>query len=191
MVHEFSFLIADLVTDYRDYDGDYGSNYNDYNNNYSNDYDYSPNNQNTVSSQKHEQNAFTPKEIAMMKKKFEEKLKKDFPKRKDGQKTTLELIPELGTFVEPFFPKGPPPGAVAPGGPGGGPPPLPAAATHPPPAMDENWAVPSVGCNTTDNTVFYLQIGPAAVNRGNQGELRRCYWLHAPAWRHGQLNTTF
>ena len=57
-----------------------------------------------------------------MKKKFEEKLKKDFPKRRDGQKTTLELIPELGTFVEPFFPKGPPPGAMRPGGPGGAPP---------------------------------------------------------------------
>ena len=108
-----------------------------------------------------------------MKKKFEEKLKKDFPKRKDGQKTTLELIPELGTFVEPFFPKGPPPGAMPPGGPGGGPPPLPAAATHPPPAMDENWAVPSVGCNTTDNTVFYLQVGPAAAGRGNQGEYQQ------------------
>ena len=26
------------------------------------------------------------------------------------------------------------------------------------------------GCNTTENTVFYLQIGPAAAGRGNQGE---------------------
>ena len=91
-----------------------------------------------------------------MKKKFEEKLKKDFPKRRDGQKTTLELIPELGTFVEPFFPKGPPP--------------PPGPATHAPPPADENWVVPSLGCNTTDNTVFYLQIGPAAVKRGNQGK---------------------
>ena len=105
-----------------------------------------------------------------MKKKFEEKLKKDFPKRRDGQKTTLELIPELGTFVEPFFPKGPPPGAMRPGGPGAGPPPPPGPATHAPPPADENWVVPSLGCNTTDNTVFYLQIGPAAVKRGNQGK---------------------
>ena len=105
-----------------------------------------------------------------MKEKFEEKLKKDFPRRRDGQKTTLELIPELGQFVEPFFPKGPPPGAAPPpGAGGGGPPPMPAPATHPPPAGDENWRVPSLGCNTTDNTVFYLQIGPAAVKRGNQG----------------------
>ena len=103
-----------------------------------------------------------------MKKKFEEKLKKDFPKRRDGQKTTLELIPELGTFVEPFFPKGPPPGAMRPGG--AGPPPPPGPATHAPPPADENWVVPSLGCNTTDNTVFYLQIGPAAVKRGNQGK---------------------
>ena len=105
-----------------------------------------------------------------MKKKFEEKLKKDFPKRRDGQKTTLELIPELGTFVEPFFPKGPPPGAMRPGGPGADPPTPPGPATHAPPPADENWVVPSLGCNTTDNTVFYLQIGPAAVKRGNQGK---------------------
>ena len=102
-----------------------------------------------------------------MKQKFEEKLKKDFPQRKDGQKTTLELIPELGQFVEPFFPKRPPPGAAPPPG-AGGPPPGP--ATHPPPANDANWIVPSIGCNTSDNTVFYLQIGPAAVKKGNQGE---------------------
>ena len=111
-----------------------------------------------------------------MKKKYEEKLKKDFPKRRDGQKTTLELIPELNTFVEPFFPKGPPPGARPPaGGPGGpgGPPPGP--ATHPPPAGDLSWQVPSLGCNTTDNTVFYLQIGPAAAGRGNQGECDLCH----------------
>ena len=114
-----------------------------------------------------------------MKKKFQEKLKKDFPKRKDGQKTTLELIPELGTFVEPFFPKGPPPGAQRPGGPGAPPPPPPPRpATHPPPAADENWAVPSLGCNTTDNTVFYLQIGPAAVKRGNQGKTEILFVLN-------------
>jgi hypothetical protein len=28
------------------------------------------------------------------------------PQRKDGQKTTLELIPELNQYIEPFFPKG-------------------------------------------------------------------------------------
>jgi len=114
------------------------------------------------------ENAFSPQEIANMKQKFEEKLKKDFPKRRDGQKTTLELIPELNTFVEPFFPKRPPPGALPP--PGMSPPqPPPGPATHPPTPSDENWTVPSLGCNTTDNTVFYLQIGPAAARRGNQG----------------------
>ena len=102
--------------------------------------------------------------------KFEEKLAKDFPLRADGQKTTLELvrlqkprfayhlftqIPELGEFVEPFFPKGPPPGARPPGWETFlkvcsqwcltcfRPPPGP--ATHPPPASDENWTVPSIG----------------------------------------------
>lgn len=114
------------------------------------------------------ENAFSPAEIAVFKQKHEEKLKKDFPKRRDGQLTTLELMPELGTFVEPFFPKRPPPGAVPP--PGMGPPqPPPGPATHPPTPSDENWTVPSSGCNTTDNTVFYLQIGPAAARHGNQG----------------------
>ena len=88
------------------------------------------------------ENAFSPYEIAVMKKKFEDKLKKDFPKRKDGQKTTLELIPELNTFVEPFFPKRPPPGAVPP--PRAGQPP-PGPATHPPTPSDVNWSVPSIG----------------------------------------------
>ena len=105
-----------------------------------------------------------------MKKQYEEKLQKDFPKRRDGQKTTLELIPELNTFVEPFFPKAPPPGARPP--PGAGPPPGP--ATHPSPGNDESWSVGSLGCNTTDNTVFYLQIGPAATGRGNQG---KSHWV--------------
>lgn len=108
------------------------------------------------------QQGFSAQEIAEMKKRFEAKLAKDFPARADGQKTTLELIPELGQFVEPFFPKGPPPGATPRGGP-------PGPATHPPPAMDENWNVPSTGCNSTENSVFYLQIGPAAARRGNQG----------------------
>ena len=90
------------------------------------------------------ENAFSPQEIANMKQKFEEKLKKDFPKRRDGQKTTLELIPELNTFVEPFFPKRPPPGALPP--PGMSPPqPPPGPATHPPTPSDENWTVPSLG----------------------------------------------
>ena len=159
MGHNFKHIIA-VLADYRD---DYG-NYNDYNS-YDDDYNQSP--PNTV--QQQSQNAFSKEEIAVMKQKFEEKLKKDFPKRRDGQKTTLELIPELGTFVEPFFPKGPPPGSMRPGGPGGAPPPPPGPATHAPPPADENWAVPSLGCNTTDNTVFYLQIGPAAVKKGNQG----------------------
>ena len=90
------------------------------------------------------ENAFSPAEIAVFKQKHEEKLKKDFPKRRDGQLTALELMPELGTFVEPFFPKRPPPGAVPP--PGMGPPqPPPGPATHPPTPSDENWTVPSSG----------------------------------------------
>ena len=141
-----------LFTDYRD------ANYDDY----SDYYDKTP------EKEVQQENAFSAEDIAMMKKKYEEKLKKDFPKRRDGQKTTLELIPELNTFVEPFFPKGPPPGARPPPGGPGGPPPAP--ATHPPPAGDSSWSIPSLGCNTTDNTVFYLQVGPAAAGRGNQGE---------------------
>ena len=124
---------------------------------------------------KQPENAFSPDQIAMMKKQYEEKLQADFPKRRDGQKTTLELIPELNTFVEPFFPKGPPPGARPPPGSPGGPPPGP--ATHPPPGHDESWSVPSLGCNTTDNTVFYVQVGPAATGRGNQGEFRLISYL--------------
>jgi len=99
-------------------------------------------------------------------------LEKKFPKRRDGQKTTLELIPELGNFVKPFFPKGPPPGAR--------PPPRavpPGPATHAPPPADQNWQVPSIGCNTSENTVFYLQIGPAAGKKGNQG-----LGEHGSAW---------
>merc|ERR1711892_382362 len=143
--------------------------YGDYNDYQSTDYDdYNPGYTPTPVKPDRGENAFSKSDIARMKQQFEDKLKKDFPKRRDGQKTTLELIPELNTFVEPFFPKRPPPGAVPP--PGMGPPqPPPGPATHPPTPSDENWIVPATGCNTTDNTVFYLQIGPAAARRGNQG----------------------
>ena len=141
-----------LLTEYRDTD------YHDYDDYYDKQ----------TEKEVQQENAFSAEDIAMMKKKYEEKLKKDFPKRRDGQKTTLELIPELNTFVEPFFPKGPPPGSRPPPGGPGGPPPGP--ATHPPPGGDSRWEIPSLGCNTTDNTVFYLQVGPAAAGRGNQGE---------------------
>ena len=117
--------------EYNDY-GDYqATDYDDYNTGYKGD----------MNTKDRGENMFSKEDIARMKQKFEEKLKKDFPKRRDGQKTTLELIPELNTFVEPFFPKRPPPGAAPP--PGAGPPPGP--ATHPPTPSDENWNVPATG----------------------------------------------
>ena len=73
----FNEFVSDYRATYDDYNGDYNS---DYSNNYSNDYTQ---NVNSIPDSQPKQNSFSQEDIAFMKQKFEEKLKKDFPKRKE------------------------------------------------------------------------------------------------------------